>query len=608
MARNAERRPQQIDKPGSDKPRSPERKLAGPAIILLAAVVAIWPMLVAGPSCGSDFYFHYVSWVEAQRSILQGILYPHWANSPNFGAGEPRFVFYPPLSWMAGAWMGLVLPWKAVALALSFLLLAATGLANRALARAVLGEGAATLAGCAAIFLGRSLSDVSQMGNYGELTGGFWIPLLLLFLLQSRNSAEGFWERAFDGSTAPLALVVAGIWLSNGPLGIEATYLLAAVALVSAAVQKSWAPVARAAVAYIVGLGVASVYLVPAFWERSWVNLHAAIAEPQYLIENNWLFAHLTDPTVSAATLSIRNNFIRTVSVIAVAMFALTLIAALVAWKRGTLPRERRWWIPLSLIPCAVVFLFLPVSLPLWNSLPGLRLLQFPARWLLVMQPSLAVFFAAAVWVVPVRRRIAILVACALVFLTIGTVTWGFCRADCGKFDSLLKVWEAQGRAAGKPEYSPAGVQYQLVLPDVPRNCVVSELNDLKDISGPPGDGLQPVRPGTESLCRSAFTETVHRPEYKEITGVAAQAGYLILPLRSFPAWKATVNGHPVPTLMEPGHGLMAVPVSPGPVSVTVRWTATADGIAGRWLSAAGLCLLGALVWLERKLSLRPSS
>lgn len=579
------------------KPRSPGTKLGGPAIILLAAAIAMWPLLLTGPSCGGDFYFHFVSWSEAQRSMLQGVLYPHWANSPNFGFGEPRFVFYPPLTWMAGALMGLVLPWKGVSLVLDFLLLAATGLANRALAREVLEDGPATLAGCAAIYLGRTISDISQRCDYAELTGGFWIPLLLLLLLRNRNSSGRFWERVFDGSTAPLVLVIAGVWLSNGPLGIEASYLLAATALVAAALQKSWAPIARAAISLFLGMGLASVYLIPAVWERRWANFQDAVTRSSFRIENSWLFGHHTDPALSR-----HDSTLFVISVIAVFMFAVTLGSALVALKRGALP-ERRWWVPLVMISVAIFFLQLPFSLPAWNWLPAFRFLQFPWRWLLVLQSPLAIFFACAVWVVPLRRRIWILTACAMLFFAIGTVTWVFCFSNCRLFNASLKGWEEEGGAYGKPEYSPQGVQYLLALPDVPSNCVVSDLSDLEHISGNTGDGLSPARTGEQGICRGKFAEAVNMPEYKGFVGAADHAGYLILPLRSYPAWTATVNGHPAPTLMERGHGLMAVPVTQGSVNVVVNWTTTPDVIAGRWFSALALILLTALYLLERKVS-----
>jgi hypothetical protein len=102
-------------------------RFAGPAIILLAAAVAAAPIWLHGPVAGDDFEFHLVSWLNAQQGWLHGIAYPHWASSANFGAGEPRFVFYPPLTWMLGAALGLVLPWTLVPVVITFLLLAATG-------------------------------------------------------------------------------------------------------------------------------------------------------------------------------------------------------------------------------------------------------------------------------------------------------------------------------------------------------------------------------------------------------------------------------------------------------------------------------------------------
>src|SRR5579863_1065150 len=123
----------------------------GPALILLAAVAAVAPQLIRGNSCGHDFDFHLVSWFDCLNSWHHGIPYPHWTPSANFGAGEPRFIFYPPLTWMLGAALGLILPWQLVPLALAWVLLACTGLATRALARLALSDGASTLAGCTAI-------------------------------------------------------------------------------------------------------------------------------------------------------------------------------------------------------------------------------------------------------------------------------------------------------------------------------------------------------------------------------------------------------------------------------------------------------------------------
>jgi hypothetical protein len=376
------------------------RLLAGPAVVLLAAAVAVAPQLISGNSCGHDFDFHLVSWFDAANGWRHGILYPHWAASANFGAGEPRFVFYPPLTWMLGAALGLALPWQLVPIVLTFLFLAGTGLATRALARQLLPEGAATLAGCAALLSGYSLFTAYERTAFAELAGGLWIPLLLLLILRDRdvffplrkasgkdgapglllerNRAGSAWRRALDGSAAPLVLVVAGCWLSNVPVGVMGCYLLAAVALAAALLGRSWAPVLRAIIGAPLGTALAGVFLLPAAWEQRWVDVRQAIDDPGSLIENSWLFAHHADPALADHDIELRK-----VSILAVSMIAVALAGLLICWGRGRLAAKdqlnpRRWWIPLALIPFAILFLQFSVSQPVWNLLPKLRFLQFP--------------------------------------------------------------------------------------------------------------------------------------------------------------------------------------------------------------------------------------
>ena len=103
-----------------------------PATLLphpLAAFVAILPLLINGCSCGHDFDFHLLNWMEAARQFTHGNLHPHWAYTPAWNAGEPRFVFYPPLSWTIGAILGLIFPWTWTPILYTWLALTAAGLA-----------------------------------------------------------------------------------------------------------------------------------------------------------------------------------------------------------------------------------------------------------------------------------------------------------------------------------------------------------------------------------------------------------------------------------------------------------------------------------------------
>src|SRR4051794_40997643 len=96
-------------------------------VIALAALLAVLPLALHGYSCGHDFDFHLRSWMEASSQWHHGILKPVWAFHAAWNAGEPRLLFYPPLSWMTGALLTTLLPWTAVSTTFTWLVLCISG-------------------------------------------------------------------------------------------------------------------------------------------------------------------------------------------------------------------------------------------------------------------------------------------------------------------------------------------------------------------------------------------------------------------------------------------------------------------------------------------------
>jgi hypothetical protein len=595
----------------------------GPALVLLAALVGAAPIWLHGAATGDDFEFHLVSWLNAQLSWLHGIAYPHWAVSPNFGAGEARFVFYPPLSWMLGAALGLALPWALVPFALAFLLLASTGLATRALAREYLPAGAATLAGCAAIFSSYALFSTYFRTAFAELAGGCFIPLLLLFACRDRNPRQGLWRRALDGSALALALVLAGCWLSDAPVGVMSSYLLAAVAVAGAVSARSWFPVLRAAVAYGLGLALAGFYLIPAAWEQRWVEIQQATGvdgDPGLKIENNWLFPHHAGPPLST-----RDQAMHLVTPVAVGMIAVAALSLMTLWMRGRLASgkgaslpvltgqvltgqvqtgqyrilARRTWILLASIPAAVLFLLLPISLPVWDLLPKLRFLQFPWRWLLVVEAPMALLFASAV--VPRlgamrRQRVMVALLCTLGF-AVCTVLGATHLFRVGvQYDDLATILGRQASGTGfigTDEYAPLGADNSTVAMGLPDACLASDFDTELGVT--PEPGATPQWQPDQHSCMATAAGQGGDPEHWRVQMSAAHAGFVILRLRSYPAWRITLNGHQVADLPARVDGLISVPVAQGPVALAVDWRSTPDVLAGREVSALGLM---GLIWL----------
>jgi 6-pyruvoyl-tetrahydropterin synthase related domain len=595
------------------------RRFAGPLVVTAAAAVAVAPQLVRGNSCGHDFDVHLVSWLDCLNAWRHGIVYPHWTPSPNYGAGEPRFVFYPPLTWMAGAALGAVFPWWFAPIALTFLCLAGTGLVVRALALEALDDAVATLAGCTAIFSGFALFTAYERAAFPEFMGGVWLPLVVLFALRNRDGATV--RGAFDGSTVPLALALGASWLSNAPLGVIASYLLAAVALAAALLRRSRAPVLRASVAAILGMAATAFYWLPAKLEQRWVDIRQATEDPGYNFENSWLFARHANPL-----LQVHDAVLRQASWISVSMIAVTLASLAVCWQRGVLSRLKRpagsgWWIPLAAIPVVVLFLLFPVSRPVWRAIPEMKFLQYPWRWMEAVEAPMAIFFAAALWPrsgQPRGRRAqwAVGTVCAAAFL--GATAYAAVEffQVCWPEDAVASVvsdYRAGTGFEGMYEYEPPASDATLIALGLPDACLVNDAGaELGKQDADTGNLVWNVGQGS---CAATFAWQRHgaeNPEHRELRAVTPQAGFLVLRLLRYPAWRVKVNGQDVASLPYRGayreDGLMAVPVPKGPVALNIDWTTTADVTASQWVSAMGLLGLVAVGLLERRLRRVPVS
>ncbi|HTJ31158.1 MAG TPA: 6-pyruvoyl-tetrahydropterin synthase-related protein [Acidobacteriaceae bacterium] len=573
----------------------------GGLFLLLAALLACLPRMMRGVSCGHDFDFHLVNWMEVARAWHEHLFYPHWAESPNWGAGEPRFLFYPPLSWMLGALLSSIVGWQWTAGVFTWLCLAASGFTTQALARAFLPARNATLAGVLATATPYALFVAYERTAYSELAAAALIPLLLLYGLRKSSETDSVITGSLRGAWR-IALTLAAIWLTNAPSGVIASYLLVFAALSAAWLQRSWTPALRAMIAAPVALGMAAIYLVPAAWEQRWITVNQAL-DVGMRVYDSWLFARH-----AGADMQLHDEILRTASTILLTTALAAALGFFITWRTGKLTLESRTiWLPLALMIALVLLLQFPLSWPLW-LLPKMQFLQFPWRWLMVLDAPFAIFLAAATPLAGKRRHSQWLAATAWtagILLSVGMAQRYFFQ-PCDAEDSVagqIAVFhdgpDSGSGIEGTDEYAPVGADNSLVADNLPDACLVT---DATRELGETTPGSSPEWYAELGTCDATFNATLWESEHKKFTIHSDDDGYLVLRLRRYPAWRITIDGIETQSLTTREDGLMTLPIHEGPATIDIRWMVTPDQRTGREISAASLAVFVVIVVVgERK-------
>jgi hypothetical protein len=545
-------------------------RLPALGVSLATALLVIAPFFWLGNASGHDFGFHAASWLDVAGQWKEGIFFPRWAEGANHGFGEPRFIFYPPLSWMLGAALGFVVPWNAVPGVFIVIVQTMAGVCSFALARRFLPWRAALFGAACYAANPYALLIVYMRSDFAELLACALMPVVVLTALQLCGLVENR-QRSVPRAMASFAAAFAAVWLSNAPAAVIASYSVALIFAVAAFEQETLRPMRRGAGGLALGFGPTGFYLLPAAYEQRWVNI-AQVLSSGLQPSDNFLYTMIRDPD--------HNVFNWIASTVAIVLMVMTGIAAIAA-HRGIAqelerPEPKNLWRVLLLLCAAAGILMTRPSAFFWEHLPKLRFAQFPWRWMAILAVAYAYFLAAAIargrmrWI---WAALALVVAGGTATVLVQKTWW-----DSDDIPTLREAIAKDQGFEGTDEYDPLGDDHTNLPEKSPRVQILA----------------------VEDSEASAPKAEVHierwTAEEKAVRVVAREPLRAGLRLLNYPAWRVEVNGKAVTPQSAETNGQMILSLGSGTQRITAKFARTPDRKVGIALSVAALLALLALL------------
>ena len=550
--------------------RSVPAWLLAAGLSLLVSIAIVLPFFWLGTASGHDFEFHAASWLDAAYQWHEGTLYPRWTAWTNHGFGEPRFIFYPPLSWMLGAALTAIL--KPAWVPVAFIVLTQTfaGISAFLLLKRLASERAAIFAAAFYAANPDALLIVYIRSDFAEQLACAFFPLVLLGALRLAGYLDS--DKPLSSRIVFFAVPFAAVWLSNAPAGVIITYSVALLFTWATVTQGEERIASRGIAGLALGFGLTSFYLIPAAYEQRWVNIEQALSSGLLPVQN-FLFTEINDPEHTWF-----NWIASTCALILILLVGLmTLASAKFAKETEAQHQDRfqRIWTVLLVIGATATLLTLRFTAFLWDFLPKLRFVQFPWRWMSILAVVAACFLAIAIE----RRRgwlwlpTLLLLSLPLSYFLINNGWW-----DPDEMPTQYAAITAGTGYEGTDEYDPVGDDHI----DLPTNAPLA--------------AILPADPNTGKAPDGRITIDQWKTEQKQIRVRVTRDARIALRLLNYPAWRITLNGSTVSPGRAEGINQMIIPVPPGDSQIRVQFTRTPDRTLGLMLFSLSLIIVALLL------------
>ncbi|MGB1251812.1 MAG: 6-pyruvoyl-tetrahydropterin synthase-related protein [Candidatus Promineifilaceae bacterium] len=562
---------------GSLAEKSPwwQGQLVPIAVLVLLVLPAIRPIITGQMLNADDYAFHLHRFIQFTELWEQGILFSRWQPDLALGYGIPLLNFHGSLG------LYLALPFHQLGFshvqslhtlyALS-VLLGAIGV--YLLLRDNLPIYATITGAVAYAYSPYWQYDIFFRANYAESVAWLWLPYLLWTAQRLAKTRDRHYAAWF-------ALCLAAIIWTHNIFALLAVPLLLGWSILQAFQQQDrrWSAFVSQGVAWLVGLGLASFYWLPAFAEQGLTRLALLDASnPGNALADNFLTWRelLALPRIPYGDL-LNPSPVPTLGLIPVLLVLVSLIML----------RNRPNRHEISLLTAALslyIFLTLPSAAFVYEAIPQLNSILFPWRMLgpAAMCVTLLIGFGLAS--VPQKwQRAAALATCLLLMLA--HTQWRnpvYAKNAAQPTLQTVTAFEQQTGMLGTLAWSellPIAVEQ---VPSEPRTAWFRTSAEILS------EQVAPLSAEVKLVSNSPHTLTFNQFFY--------------------PGWQATVDGNPVAIVPSPSNGLISFIVPAQTHDIHIYFDTTPLRTTANTLSQVSFAAIVLLFILTRSAIGQPST
>ncbi len=537
------------------------------ALLALLALPVILPLLSSRLIEGHDATEYLPRQVEFHQNISQGVLLPRWAPDLSNGAGQPLFLYNPPMIYYLAEFWRLLHVDFVTSINLACVVLVLLSAAGMFLfGRLYFGERGGFLAAAAYLYAPYFSVDLLVRSAWAEFAA---FPFFAFALY-------GFGAYAKNRKLRDLVIGAAaygGVAISHNAALLVFTPMLGGFILLTAWMARSWKTLVFQMSGCALGLAVSAFVWLPSLAMSKLTHVRLVL-EGASNYSNHFVYPHQFFSLFWGYGLSgPGDNDGMSFSLGPGHVFLAAAAIVAIVWRRR---RWTRWIVFFAGVTAIFCLLMTPAAQWIWDRAALLQFLAFPWRMLEPAALALAALIAALAIALDQGTASKMAFAGAMIVLIAPNLR----HMQAGHYREIdLASWTPEQIAqrglevTTYAEYRP--VWMEIVPPYRPLPVIASGI--------------------------AVIQQTGRSPEaWSGIVSAAAPAT-AELSLAYFPTWRIRVDGREIPAFPAEKTGLLRFNVSPGEHVISAVWRRTPMMWVADGMSVVAFCILIALAVPERK-------